>query len=251
MVQIVIDGILTSYKVLNPKADQTMLVLHGWGHDLSRWVGVVQELDRRFRYVLVDLPGFGGTSHLEGVADVPEYGKFVESFIRELEVEKCWILGHSFGGQIAVYLAVVKPSMISGLVLVSPAVVRLKSLRNKVKIFIFKRFGIIKRIVPRLWVEAVLRRVTDTDYYESSDQQREILKRITSFELVYKLNKVKALTLLLWGERDTAIAYKAKEVAEKIPDCRLKVLYGEGHNVHLSNNPLLVYEINAYLRRVK
>lgn len=246
--QTVVDGTLASYLELNNQAKQTMVVLHGWGHESASWLGVVERLPKNFRYILIDLPGFGGTQLLPVVADVPEYAEFIQSFLKKMHINHAWFLGHSFGGQIAAYLAIHSPALVERLVLVSPAIVRTKVLKDKIKIFLFRQFGIIQRLFPRRLVEWVLRRVTATDYYNSSPAHRQILKKIVNFEQKDDVTGIESPTLILWGENDSAIAYEGKYLAEIIENARLKVLFGVGHNVHLYKPGLLANEVERYMR---
>jgi triacylglycerol esterase/lipase EstA (alpha/beta hydrolase family) len=55
-----VDGYKTYYIDINPEAEETVLLIHGFGGSATNWTSVMYELaDEGFRVVAVDLKGFG------------------------------------------------------------------------------------------------------------------------------------------------------------------------------------------------
>lgn len=115
-----VDGRDASYGVAGD--GPAVVFLHGWGlshrtyrHGLERIVG------RGARVLAPAMPGFGGTAplpprqfSLEGYAD------WVAAFIREVGVEgPVTLVGHSFGGGVALRTAHGHPELVGQLVLVN------------------------------------------------------------------------------------------------------------------------------------
>ncbi|MFA5828599.1 MAG: alpha/beta fold hydrolase [Candidatus Shapirobacteria bacterium] len=236
---IVIDHNLVHFEIVNPKAKKDCLVLHGWGQNGHLWANAVSHLPPDFRYYLLDLPGFGRSPLLPISSGIPQYSDFVLAFIKKNNIKHPIILGHSFGGQIATHIAATHPSVISFLILISPAIDRRKSLKQKLKIFVYRQFSFLKAILPEPLLCFLLSRISSTDYYNSSPEHRDILKKIVNFDLMSQLNQAKIPSFLVWGENDTEIPYSGRIIANLFPDCRLYILQSD-HNPHLNLQSQLI-----------
>ena len=101
---------------------EPVLLLHGWANDvetLRPLMGMVKELG--FRVYAVDLPGFGLSDMPEGSWGVDEYVNFVRKLLDELALNRVSIVGHSFGGRIAIKLAARDAQRINKMILVDSA----------------------------------------------------------------------------------------------------------------------------------
>lgn len=100
------------------KKASTVVLLHGLPGSTEDWETVVPLLKDR-RTVAIDRPGFGysegGTCSLGCQADV------VHRLLSELDVERAVVVGHSYGGALALALAARHAEDVSSLVLVAPA----------------------------------------------------------------------------------------------------------------------------------
>ena len=91
----------------------SVLALHGWRRDHRDFDGVLASgLDA----VALDLPGFGSTPPPPTAWGSPEYADAVAAVLDEMQAHVV-VVGHSFGGRVAVHLAADHPEQIAGLVL--------------------------------------------------------------------------------------------------------------------------------------
>jgi len=96
-----------------------MLLIHGFGGDKNNWLFNHDELAANRRVYAIDLPGHGASDKhlsdptLEGFADL------VLGFLDALGVENAHLVGHSFGGAIAMTTAGRKRERIHSLTLIS------------------------------------------------------------------------------------------------------------------------------------
>lgn len=231
--QKLINHTLTSYQDINPQRKDALLILHGWGQSSTHWIKFISLLPKNYRYLIIDLPGFGNTQHLPNNPGIKEYSNFILSFIHKLKLENVTLLGHSFGGQIATHLTATHPKNIKQLILLSPSSIRQKTKKQKIKIFIYHQFKFLKKILPHFFLNLLIKQISSTDYFNSSPQHRSILKKIVNQNLAPLLKKISTPTTIIWGDQDKEIPYQGKFLAENIPHSQLVVLYGANHNPHL------------------
>jgi pimeloyl-ACP methyl ester carboxylesterase len=148
--QTVIDDILTNYQILGPTNSKTILILHGWGQNLNNWMYLAHKLAGNFKVALVDLPGFGSSSLPKSAYGVADYSQFVSDFTKKIKLTDFYLLGHSFGGKVAIDFASKSPSAIK-LFLVSPSGIDKKTLSVRVKIALSKTFKRLFHWFSRNW----------------------------------------------------------------------------------------------------
>ncbi len=104
---------------------KNVIFLHGWGANKEAMKGFAKYLDATQLYI--DLPGFGKSSN-NFVLNSFDYAKIVDKIINELGFKKEVIVGHSFGGKIALLLNPDKVVLIAsaGISMPKPLSVRLK-----------------------------------------------------------------------------------------------------------------------------
>lgn len=246
--QIIVDGVLTNYELVNPKADGAVILLHGWGSSSSYWLSVAKNFPGQYRYYLLDLPGFGGTKNLENNSNVPEYTQFVISFIQKLNLKKVILVGHSFGGQIGVDLAIRQPDILDRLILISPAAVRTRSFIVKSKIALTKVLKLPLKFLPTIISKFMLSLYTPHEYVIANQYQRTVLDQILKYDLSSKVHSIKVKTDIIWGSEDRVIAYMGKFLVENILEANLHVLYGVGHLPNLTHPDKLTSVMNKILK---
>ena len=96
-----------------------MVLLHGLGGSRMSWEPQLAGLAARFRVAAWDLPGYGDSPALTGPTTFVTLADAVRRFLDELGVERCHLVGISFGGMIAQYAAAAYPDRISTLALMA------------------------------------------------------------------------------------------------------------------------------------
>lgn len=225
--QLVVNSVLTNYLEINSDKKDILLILHGWRNSSSNWQEV-SRLITNFRVIALDMPAFGGTTHLPGEPSVKEYADFVNDFILKLKLKNISVLGHSYGGQVAVDLALRYPESFKKLILVSPACIRFTTPKLKSKIASGVK-PVIKKL-PKNIQEYFLRFMASSDYIKSTVVQRELLNRILMVDYSNLVSSISQKTYIIWGTEDTTIPNSSKYLAENIKSSVLIPLYGIDHN---------------------
>ena len=96
----------------------TVALVHGYGGAASNWALVAPRLAERFRVIVPDLPGHGGSSPLPGP---PELVDPYSERLGALLDAPATVVGHSFGAVVALRLAARRPALVRGLVLAGAA----------------------------------------------------------------------------------------------------------------------------------
>jgi len=213
--------------------EPTVLALHGWQRSHTDFAAMFAEVaGRGMGGVAVDLPGFGATPPPPAPWGSAEYAAALAPLVAELG-RPVVVLGHSFGGRIALHLAAAAPAQVRGLVLTGvpqlgepaagprpPAAYRaLRALRRA-------------RLVGERRLDVARERYGSTDYRAASGVLRPVLVRVLAERYDEQLRAIGVPTELVWGEHDTAAPpASARRAVELLADGRLTVLPGVGHLV--------------------
>lgn len=239
-----------------------LVMLHGGGpgaSGVSNYQQNLSALAARFRVILPDQPGFGG-SYRPGEADLDARSITqitVDALFQALDslgIDRFHLLGNSLGGAAAIAMAQAQPLRVSGLVLMAPGGGWLpfgptptegqkemfhyyngggpteKKMANFIRAMVFdhKQFGADV-------VEARYKASLDETHIEFYHRyNRAFAKRHGMDPLWRDLHKIKAPTLLLWGRDDRTITLDGAQLMLKnIRDVQLHVFGNCGHWVQL------------------
>lgn len=221
-IQALADGRVLAERIGGSPA--RVVALHGWGRSGADFIGLLAGLDA----VAIHLPGFGPAAAPDAVWGTDEYARLVAEAIEPLG--PVVVVGHSFGGRIAVRLAALRPELISGLVLTGAPLVRLAPVsKPKLSYRIAKMLNRIG-LIPNSAMEARRQKAGSADYNAAQGIMRDIMVKTVNEIYDDDLTRISAPTWLVWGENDTAAPTAAGKVAsERIRGARWTVVPGEAH----------------------
>jgi pimeloyl-ACP methyl ester carboxylesterase len=214
-----------------------ILLVHGWGGDHNSFKKLADLIPDAYRVIRIDLPGFGKSDLPKHQWGVEEFGRCLVDFLKTLNIGKVIYFGHSFGGSLGIYLAAHYPKLISKLILCAP------SYKREAK----KSKGLLTRLPQPLRI--ILYRV----FFPHSDLWRfprlePNFRKIVKQDLTIYLSKVKARTLILWGETDRKTPIEQSILLHKeIPNSILKTFPDIGHNLPLQHPELVYQELKKFL----
>jgi len=79
-----------------------ILLLHGWGQNIEMMKPIGDNFSDRFRITILDFPGFGESEEPKEPWTIEKYSYLIEEFIKKTSIKKPIIMGHSFGGRVAI-----------------------------------------------------------------------------------------------------------------------------------------------------
>lgn len=207
-----------------------ILLLHGWGQNIEMMKPLGDNFSDKFRITILDLPGFGNSSEPPTPWNMTNYSDMLEEFIDKVGIIKPIIIGHSFGGRLAIRYSANNP--IEKLVLFGAPCIRIQEklplsvriLKTLKKLPLMNEFG-----------EYMKQYIGSRDYKAASPIMRQTLVDVVNEDLSSYAKKIEEPTLLIWGQNDTeAPVSDAKELERIMIDGALIVLPGT-HYAYLEN----------------
>jgi pimeloyl-ACP methyl ester carboxylesterase len=226
--QKVVDGQLVNYEVVG-NGKQNLVIMHGWGGSLHNWLSVARELKDRYKIVLFDFPGLGGSAHPKSNWDIYKYAEFTNNFISSLGIKRAVFLGHSFGGRVAILLGSKYSQLVEKLILVDAAGMEIKSIKAKIFGSVFALpISIVKPFMPE-----ALRKVFRSKDYQAAGKMRDIFMNVVNQNLRSELKHIVSPTLIIWGEKDHVLSLKeAKMIKHNIANSHIRIVWGATHWPH-------------------
>ncbi len=219
------------------KGEGTPIVLiHSFGLDSRIWEKQVEQLSKTNKVITYDLRGFGKSSLPNGKYSHTED---LNQLLKGLNIQNAKLVGHSFGGEIAVEYSLKYPNKVDSLVLISPSLRGVKGDTSEWEALVkLGRTGDIEGLRKRM-----LENPTFKDYKEGS-KEMELMKEIVndysgfhfmnrdSREVVEGTQEIKDICCpveIVIGERDEEVQ---KEIAKKFRDeigIKVRVIPNCGH----------------------
>ncbi len=235
-----IDGVSLHYRDSGEENLRPVIIMHGWGCNVDTVASIENLFKGKMRVLNVDLPGHGKSTEPPAVWGIADFTSMMEKFISALGLVRPSLVGHSFGGRISILLS--SRGDVDKVLLVDSAGIKPKrSLSYYWKVYSFKA---MKNTVLLLFgkkkgteiVDKLRGKSGSADYRNSSPRMRAIMSRCVNEDLKHAMPSIKAPTLLIWGEEDTATPLSdAITMKRLIPDAGLVSFPGCGHYSFLDN----------------
>lgn len=216
-----------------------ILILHGWNVDSTKYDPLIRILSKKgHRVVAIDMPGFGTEKVPSRPFELSDYVAFVKRAIKEHGLKKPVVIGHSFGGRVAIVLAAQHPDLVGSLVLTGVPGFLPESGAKVSFYYALARIGSIVFSIPLLsHFKDIARHILykaarATDYYRTEGVMRKTFKIIIREDLEGPMEKITVPTHIIWGEDDTTTPlWIGKKMHETIAGSTFSVIPGGRHCV--------------------
>lgn len=118
---VTVDGVRLHYRATGPGNGPVTLVLHGAASNLEEPHRAMGEAFAGERVIWLDRPGLGWSQRPRGLWSPQREADLIAAFLDRLDIGTATVIGHSWGGAIAMRLAIDHPERVDGLVLLAPA----------------------------------------------------------------------------------------------------------------------------------
>ena len=212
----------------------SVLFLHGWGGTLRSLIGLSDPISAHRKVISIALPGFGNSPEPTTDWGTWEYAEVIHRWIRAQGLSAIDIVGHSFGGRVAMGIAHKHPESVNRLVLIGSSglllprgpMVILKVMTARA----IKHLGRLMGGVLPEWLHAQRQKLGSADWKAATPMMRRILSRVIREDLSAELPEIHSKTLLVWGLEDFAVPVKlGRQMNKMIPDSKLFILPDTGH----------------------
>ena len=218
-----------------------IVLLHGWGQNIEMMKPIGDNFSDRFRITILDLPGFGESDEPKATWKIDDYELLLEEFIKKLKIKKPIMIGHSFGGRLAIRYSA--RNTIEKLVLFGSPCIRIQE-ALPLKVRLLKS---LKKL-PGMdsFGEYMKKYIGSRDYKAASPVMRQTLVEVVNEDLSKYAKEIEEPTLLIWGENDTeAPVAEAKELEKIMLDAALIILPGT-HYAYLENLQQVINILNNF-----
>ncbi len=212
-----------------------ILLLHGWGQNIEMMKPVGDNFSDKFRITILDFPGFGKSPEPSEPWNIEKYSVMLEKFVELVGIKKPIVIGHSFGGRVAIRYSARNP--IEKLVLFGAPCIRIEE-KLSLTVQILKKL----KTLPGLnsFGEYMKKYIGSRDYRAASPIMRQTLVEVVNEDLSKYAREIEEPTLLIWGEYDTEAPVRdARELEKIMIDAALIILPGT-HYAYLENLPRVV-----------
>ena len=232
-----------------------VVLLHGSGPGVSAWVNwrlVIPHLAQHFRAVAPDIVGFGFTERPDGISyDMETWLRHALDFLDAMEIEQAHVIGNSFGGSLAVALAIRAPERVSRLVLMGSVGLEfdltegldltwgytpsLENMRRLLDLFAYNR-ELVTDELAQMRYEASLRPGVQESYAAMFPAPRQDgIRKICSSEA--DVRNIEHETLIIHGRDDRVIpASVSEQLSRCIKNSQLHIFGNCGHWTQIEHN---------------
>lgn len=212
-----------------------ILLLHGWGHTSAKLKPLGDLLGKHAQVHLIDLPGFGKSSPPDFTWGTFDYADRLIKYLDEHQIEQTDLLGHSFGGKIALSFAIRYPQRIRRLILIGSSGLKPKrTFLKRCRLAVIKLGSKCMKLFDRfcgtyLYQTYFIPRFASKDYQQAG-ALRPILVRTVNEDFSELIPQVKCPTLLIWGRDDTETPPEIGERMQRgIQSSQLRIFPFKGH----------------------
>jgi pimeloyl-ACP methyl ester carboxylesterase len=255
--------------------DDVLLLIHGIGGSSDCWRAVVPKLAARHRVIAVDLLGHGQSDKPRGDYSLGAFAVWLRDFLDALNIRAVTVIGHSFGGGVALQFAHQHREYCHRLVLISSGglgpdlgrLLRMLSLPGAELLLQLIGSGPAVKVGSALRQRALSSGRETTRYSETLKGQAALADRQTRAAFLRTLRSVVdhrgqavcALdrlrtdlpTLIIFGDRDRCIPVAhAHSAHNALPGSLLRLIPGAGHQPQIECPDTVVGLVGDFINSI-
>ena len=255
-----------NYSLIGDRRKPVILFLHGFMGSCHDFSVVIEQLSE-FCCLVVDLPGHGRTevSH-DTNYQMPQIAEALTALLEQLNIEKCYLVGYSMGGRLALYLAVYYSSYFWGVVLesASPGLKtqpeRDRRIAHDFQLARDLESSTLSQFVQRWYANPLFNSFVQHPNYCQAIVQRlknnpfKLAKSLRYMSLGAQpslwdnLGKMQIPLILIVGSLDLKFITINQKIADLCSLARLNLVENTGHNIHFEQ-PLEFADLIKNLRK--
>ncbi|MGQ7884959.1 alpha/beta fold hydrolase [Paenibacillus sp. WC2504] len=258
-----VNGVSLYYEFITSTRDseETIVFFHGNGFDSSRWGHLIDGLKEDYHLLLVDLRGCGKSEPTLGEISWDLFVHDIYTLIGHLNLQTFHLIGHSFGGSLAIFFAIRYPKLVKCLVLISinvlfPETSGSTVIKNYMDLIEKYGMGYMLQhfLLPSLTVYPFRHEEAQRLYNMYADVPVESYMKLFKLHIeqrpVSELSWIQSPTLLLAGECDTVYPSSFQNMtAELIPDATFYIVPNAANAIFIDQPDVTVEWIKDFIQR--
>ena len=243
---------------------RTIVFLHGFLESLEMWNYYPTHLPKKFRSICIDLPGHGKSDNFGYVHSMKMMAESVNAVLKQENIRKVIIIGHSMGGYVALSFAEMYPDMIKGISLFFSSAAadsqEKKTNRNRaIKLVEQNKSSFIRNSIPLLFTSSNRKKYAKTintliNRAEKMGVQSVIaalggMRDRSDNEIVLKFAPFPFSYII--GEKDPILPAHILIEQSKIPqNSSLVILKNTGHMGFIENKKETFLAVKNFIQRI-
>ena len=233
---------------------KNILILHGWASHLANWQPFVKLLTQKgFSVYQPTMPGFGKTK-IKSPWNTQDYVNWLNQYLTKNKLTKIVLIGHSFGGQVAIQFTSQFPKIVYKLVLISSAGIRTQWTLKRFIFYLIAKTGrmlfsleFLRGLfhpVRKFFYKAIRQK----DYYQASRVMKKTLAKVVREDQRKFLSKIEKQVLMFWGQKDTTTPVKDGRLMNKLlPNSKLIIYKEASHSLPFTHTRKLIKRITWFI----
>jgi len=276
-----------SYRLDGDSSNPVILFLHGFMGDRYEFQSAIANLSQQFYCVAIDLPSHGQTDLTNQGTDQFTYqdscysqnscytieftARLIVKFLELLHIERCFLVGYSMGGRVALYLAINFPKYFRKVVLESTSaglrtdiersdrLAKDRQLADKLENL---EAGDFRLFLENWYQQKIFGNLRSHSNFPQLLVQRlqnspiELAKSLRYLgtgrqpSLWEKLPETEISLLLLVGELDAKFVQINQQMAQLSKFLQLEIIPNCGHNIHFENPDIFIEKVQTFLETI-
>lgn len=248
-------------KIVEAGSGPAVLLIHGLGWDHSLWNPTVEQFSPRYRMIAVDTRGHGGTDKPAGPYDMGMFARDYSALADALGLQRVCVVGLSQGGMVAQQLALLRPDLVSALVLISTSCKSAPSLRDNME----ARIAAIDEAGPEAAAKIAAESIFSPAWRAANagelarfyawrsampvEPLNAATRALYDFDLSKDLPSINVPTLVVAGAGDTLTRPAGmEEIATLIPGAKYQLVANSGHMLPVEQPTVVSALLRDFLR---
>lgn len=229
------------YETNGKIAKQPLVILHGWGVNCSIFKSIINELN--YYTISIDFIGFGKSDNPIIPFTLDDYVEQLHQIVKYLKLQNISILGHSFGGRVAIKYNYYYN--LNTLILVDSAGIKHRTFVTYKKIIKYKLLKKYYYIFHKNKYNILINNSGSNDYKVLLPVMKQTMNKIITIDLKKYCKTTRTNTLILWGVNDTETPISDSYIFHKIFfNQKLIIFYKSGHFPFLDEKEKFIRVLN-------
>jgi pimeloyl-ACP methyl ester carboxylesterase len=252
-------GVRLRYAEQGDPAGQPIVLLHGYTDSWFSYSRVLPLIGANHRVYALDLRGHGDSDRPVSGYNFSDFAADVVAFMDAKKLERAIVVGHSMGSFVAQHVAAAAPERVARLVLIGSAT----TVRNEAVLELQRAVNALSDPVPVKFArefqastfhqplpDEFIERVVKESLKLPARVWRAVMAGMLAGDGRAHLTKIKAPTLILWGEKETIFPRAEQDaLTAAIPTAALQGYQDTGHDPHWERPEQFVRDLEDFITR--